>query len=95
MKFNEDPRVKIPSILHLMQLGCKYLSLKDTNWDRSTNIFTDIFYAQLKKINTNLSQKEAERFFVSLSKILRIKNHNFDHQFVSSFSGRLIRSDIL
>ena len=51
MKFNEDSRVKIPSILHLMQLGYKYLSLKGTKWDTSTNIFTDIFYGQLKKIN--------------------------------------------
>jgi hypothetical protein len=40
MKFNEDARVKIPSILHLMQLGYTYLSLKDTHWDPSTNIFT-------------------------------------------------------
>jgi type I restriction enzyme R subunit len=95
MKFNEDSRVKIPSILHLMQLGYKYLSLKHTTSDTSTNIFTDIFYGQLKKINTNLSQKEAEIFFVNLSKMLRIKNHNFDHQFVSLFSGRLISSEIL
>jgi type I restriction enzyme R subunit len=62
MKFNEDARVKIPSILHLMQLGCTYLSLKDTYWDISTNIFTGIFYGQLKKINKTLSQKEAKRF---------------------------------
>ena len=27
-KFNEDSRVKIPAILHLMRLGYKYLSLK-------------------------------------------------------------------
>ena len=67
MKFNEDARVKIPSILHLMQLGYTYLSLKDTHWDPSTNIFTDIFYGQLKKINTNLSQKEAERFYNEVS----------------------------
>jgi type I restriction enzyme R subunit len=67
MKFNEDSRVKIPSILHLMQLGYKYLSLKDTYWDPSTNIFTDIFYGQLQKINTNLSQKEAERFYNEVS----------------------------
>ena len=60
MKFNEDARIKIPSILHLIQLECRYLSLKDTNWDPSTNIFTDIFYAQLNKINTTFSQKEAE-----------------------------------
>jgi type I restriction enzyme R subunit len=29
MKFNEDSRVKIPTILHLMRLGYGYLSLKD------------------------------------------------------------------
>ena len=67
MKFNEDARVKIPSILHLMQLGYTYLSLKDTHWDPSTNIFTDIFYGQLKKINTNLSQKEAETCYNEVS----------------------------
>jgi type I restriction enzyme R subunit len=50
-----------------MQLGYKYLSLKDNFWDTSTNIFTDIFYGQLKKINTNLSQKEAERFYNEVS----------------------------
>jgi hypothetical protein len=40
MKFNEDARVKIPSILHLKQLECRCLSLKDTNSDIGTNIFT-------------------------------------------------------
>ena len=67
MKFNEDSRVKIPSILHLVKLGYTYISLKDNDWDTSTNIFTDIFYGQLKKINTNLSQKEAERFYNEVS----------------------------
>jgi len=79
MKFNEDSRVKIPSILHLMQLGYDYLSLKDTHWDTSTNIFTDIFYAQLKKINTNLSQKEAERFYNEVS--LTLENEDLGRAF--------------
>ncbi|WP_419764640.1 MAG: hypothetical protein ACNI28_12740 [Arcobacter sp.] len=39
MKYNEDTRVKIPSILHLTRLGYKYLSLKNSNWDINTNIF--------------------------------------------------------
>ena len=30
MKFNEDSRVKIPAILHLMRLGYEYVSLKKT-----------------------------------------------------------------
>ncbi len=32
-KFNEDSRVKIPTILHLIRLGYEYLSLKDTEWN--------------------------------------------------------------
>lgn len=43
MKFSEDTRVKIPTILHLMKLGYSYLSLKDQNWDLETNIFPEIF----------------------------------------------------
>jgi type I restriction enzyme R subunit len=39
---NEDSRVKIPTILHLMTLGYSYLSLKSQKWDESTNIFTDL-----------------------------------------------------
>ena len=43
MTFNEDSRVKIPTILHLMRLGYEYLPLSTASWDESTNIFTDIF----------------------------------------------------
>ncbi len=59
MKFNEDSRVKIPTILHLMRLGYGYLSLKEAKatWDESTNIFTDIFHQSLKRINPDLSDK--------------------------------------
>ena len=79
MKFNEDSRVKIPSILHLVKLGYTYISLKDTTWYTSTNIFTDIFYGQLKKINTNLSQKEAERFYNEVS--LTLENEDLGRAF--------------
>lgn len=79
MKFNEDSRVKIPSILHLVQLGYTYLSLKDNNWDASTNIFTNIFYDQLKRINTGLSQKEAERFYNEVS--LCLENEDLGRAF--------------
>lgn len=42
MRFNEDARVKIPTILHLIRLGYKYLSLKENKWDIDSNIFPDI-----------------------------------------------------
>jgi type I restriction enzyme R subunit len=79
MVFNEDSRVKIPSILHLIRLGYNYLSLKNCTWDKETNIFTDIFYNQLKEINTNLSQKEAKKVFTEIS--LTLENEDLGRAF--------------
>ncbi len=62
MKFNEDSRVKIPSILHLTRLGYDYLSLKDHPVrDESTNIFTDIFKQSIAKINPASEEHEINR----------------------------------
>lgn len=61
MKFNEDSRVKIPTILHLTRLGYEYLSLKGANWDIDTNIFTDIFLRSITRINVGLSDDDAKR----------------------------------
>ena len=62
-KFNEDSRVKIPCILHLIRLGYDYLSLKDPNiqWDESTNIFSDIFKSSIAKINKDISDFDIEK----------------------------------
>jgi type I restriction enzyme R subunit len=70
MKFNEDSRVKIPSILHLCRLGYKYISLKDTLWDVDTNIFTEIFKESILKINPDFDQDQAERLLVDTSLLL-------------------------
>ena len=51
MAFNQDFRVKIPTILHLMRLGYTYLSLSNQKWDESTNIFTDVFAINIKRLN--------------------------------------------
>ena len=51
MSFNENTRVKIPALLHLHRLGYQYLSLKETEWDIETNIFTDIFTKAIIRIN--------------------------------------------
>ncbi|MDD5399561.1 MAG: DEAD/DEAH box helicase family protein [Sulfurimonas sp.] len=58
MKFNEDTRVKIPSILHLTRLGYEYISIKDSLWDEETNIFKDIFAKSIKNINKSLELKD-------------------------------------
>lgn len=72
MKFNEDARVKIPSILHLTRLGYKYLSLKEASWDIETNIFKDIFLASIKQINSNLKidENDISRLYSEISLLL-------------------------
>lgn len=39
MIFNEDARVTIPCILHLIRLSYQCLTLKDVFWDEETNLF--------------------------------------------------------
>lgn len=63
MAFNEDSRVKIPTILHLMRLGYSYLSLSNQKWDESTNIFTDIFNENIKRLNPELSSGDIDRTY--------------------------------
>lgn len=61
MKFTEDSRVKIPSILHLVRLGYDYLSLKNASWDQDTNIFTGIFRESISKINEGIEEHDIDR----------------------------------
>lgn len=67
MIFNEDSRVKIPTILHLMRLGYEYLSLKKQKWDEATNIFTDIFYFNIKRLNPTFSDNDIKRLYDEIS----------------------------
>lgn len=60
MKFNEDSRVKIPAILHLMKLGYNYIPFKEQNRIEENNIFPNIFIPRIAEIN-GISDKEAER----------------------------------
>ena len=63
MKFTEDSRVKIPTILHLIRLGYEYLSLKDASWDAETNIFPEIFKKAIAKINPEIEQDDIAHLF--------------------------------
>ena len=60
MKFNEDSRVKIPTILHLIRLSYGYLPLKNRTWNEDTNIFTSIFLKSILNINQNLELEDAQ-----------------------------------
>jgi type I restriction enzyme R subunit len=70
MKFNEDSRVKIPTLLHLTRLGYQYVSLKGATWRTDTNIFTDLFLASIRKINDGLTDADALRLLEEISLLL-------------------------
>jgi type I restriction enzyme, R subunit len=61
MTFNEDSRVKLPLVLHLHRLGYEYLSLKNTVWDETTNILTDVFAKSITKINPRIEEGDVDR----------------------------------
>lgn len=67
MQFNEDSRVKIPTLLHFTRLGYKYLSLKGAKRDEDTNIFTDIFLDSICKINADIDRDDAARLLSEIT----------------------------
>jgi type I restriction enzyme R subunit len=60
MKFNEDSRVKIPALLHLMRLGYQYIPLREQIRIEENNIFSSIFVSKICEINA-ISEQEALR----------------------------------
>jgi type I restriction enzyme R subunit len=91
MAFNENSRVKIPTILHLVRLGFEYLSLKNQSWDETTNIFTDIFYASIKRINPDFTDGDVKRLYDEVS--LSLENEDLGKVFyekLTSTSGTKI-----
>ncbi|QDF76760.1 MULTISPECIES: type I restriction endonuclease subunit R [Shewanella] len=85
-KFNEDSRVKIPAILHLMRLGYKYLSLKGQSWDLDTNIFPDVFKTAIGKINPGIEDAEAGRLLDDVK--LLLDNEDLGRAFFERLSER-------
>jgi len=85
MKFNEDSRVKIPTILHLTRLGYSYISLKDTSWDQNTNIFSKIFIDSILKINPHLEMSDAERYLTDLK--LTLDNTDLGRSFFEKITN--------
>lgn len=60
MKFNEDSRVKIPALLHLIRLGYEYISIREQIRIEENNIFSSIFISKICEIN-NIVEAEAVR----------------------------------
>lgn len=79
---NEDTRVKIPAILHLMRLGYEYISLKDAVYDGENNIFTDIFKATIARINPSLDPDDITRWYKEVA--LSLENEDLGKVFFES-----------
>ena len=83
---NENSRVKIPAVLHLMRLGYDYLSLKNENWDKQTNIFPKIFIESLCRINPNLSPDDARRLLANIR--LELDNEDLGQKFYERLTNQ-------
>ncbi|MDQ3190452.1 MAG: type I restriction endonuclease [Bacteroidota bacterium] len=86
MAFNEDSRVKIPAILHLIRLGYEYLSLSTQQWDESTNIFTAIFNDSIRRLNPELNDGDIKRFYDEVS--LCLENEDLGKAFYKKLTAK-------
>ena len=83
---NENSRVKIPAVLHLMRLGYDYLSLKNANWDKQTNIFPEIFIESLCRINPDLSPDDACRLLADIT--IELDNEDLGQKFYERLTNQ-------
>jgi type I restriction enzyme R subunit len=70
MAFNEDSRVKISALLHLVRLGYQYISRKEQNCLEETNIFPDIFkesITRINRINPGITKNEIDQLITELT----------------------------
>lgn len=70
MQFNENSRVKLPTILHLCRLGYTYLPLSKAKWDKNTNIFTDIFKTNIQRLNPELTESDIQGILDNINLVL-------------------------
>ena len=84
--FNEDSRVKIPAILHLVRLGYTYLSLKDASWDPRNNIFPDLFEQALLSLNPGMQRQDVPTLLNEIQ--LDLKSEDLGRSFHKRLTAR-------
>lgn len=79
--FNEDSRVKIPAILHLVGLGYQYLSVREdkAKFRPDTNIHEEIFEDSIQRINPGIKAGEVKRLFDEIA--LKLDNDDLGKAF--------------
>lgn len=71
MTHNEDSRVKIPAILHLLKLGYEYIPMRQQIRREDTNIFSEIFVQSVERINNgNYTTEEITKELEEISLLL-------------------------
>jgi hypothetical protein len=65
MVFNEDSRVKIPAILHLMRLGYHYIPFAQHNRIESNNIFPEIFTSSICRMKYKIYKIINIKFYIA------------------------------
>lgn len=92
MAFNEDSRVKIPAILHLIRLGFTYIPQGEQNRRESTNIFESIFSKSILKLNPSLEESDTLRLLDEISLELDFEDlgEKFYHRLTSGSGIKLI-----
>lgn len=85
MKFNEDSRVKIPTLIHLERLGYEYISLKKSTWDTKSNIFDQIFIESFSKINNEKNSDNAKKVLDDLK--LSLSNKDLGKDFYNKLTN--------
>lgn len=67
MAFNENSRVKIPALLHLMRLGYAYVPLREQIRRSDSNIFESIFLDSIQRINPDVALEDLKRLLDEIS----------------------------
>ncbi|HYW58509.1 MAG TPA: type I restriction endonuclease [Polaromonas sp.] len=86
MVFSEDSRVKIPAILHLVRLGYRYLSLKNSAWDGETNIFPVLFQEAIARFNSGIDEGDIDRLLADVK--LSLDNEDLGKAFYEKLTDR-------
>ena len=67
MHFNEDARVKIPALLHLVRLGYVYIPRSEHDKrNEKCNIFPEIFKESIRNLNPEATEAEISNLYSDL-----------------------------
>jgi len=85
MAFNEDSRVKIPALLHLVRLGYTYISKKEQFRLEESNIFPELFKQSICKINPGVKAEDLDRLLDELT--LKLDYDDLGREFYKSLTA--------